>query len=430
MVGRGTRLCENLFGPGEHKKNFRIFDFCQNLEFFGQDPATKEAPPAKSLTERIFASRLSLVRALESDTVSPGLQEEGEPFEGHPDVPPSIEEIISETRERLGSHVGSMNLDNFVVRSKRLLVEKYQDGKNWQMLDDKTVDELSDIAGLPNTLAVEGEEAKRFDLLMLSLQLALLNGEQRFDKLKKQLVELCEALDARASVPAIKQHIQLIEEVQLEDWWEGVTVPLLELVRRRLRKVVHLVDRTQRNILYANFEDTLGNAQVMELPGTSGVDIVSFTRKARAFLRAHEDNIALNKVRNAKPLTGTDLQSLEAILLDAGIGDQEDVERAAESADGFGNFIRTLVGLDKAAATAKFERFITPEAIANQIEFINMIIDHLTENGVMDAGLLYESPFKDIAPKGPEELFADDTVVQLVRVIRETSEPGRGEAVG
>ena len=38
MLGRGTRLCKDLFGPGEDKRNFFIFDFCQNLEFFSQNP--------------------------------------------------------------------------------------------------------------------------------------------------------------------------------------------------------------------------------------------------------------------------------------------------------------------------------------------------------------------------------------------------------
>ena len=36
MVGRGTRLCPNLFGPGKDKQNFKIFDICGNLEFFSQ----------------------------------------------------------------------------------------------------------------------------------------------------------------------------------------------------------------------------------------------------------------------------------------------------------------------------------------------------------------------------------------------------------
>src|SRR3984893_5153548 len=79
MMGRGTRLCENLFGPGQHKEFFRVFDYCQNLEFFGANPELKEAGGAKSLSERLFAARLDLVRGLDdkggkSDGLAAGAQ--------------------------------------------------------------------------------------------------------------------------------------------------------------------------------------------------------------------------------------------------------------------------------------------------------------------------------------------------------------------
>ncbi len=108
----------------------------------------------------------------------------------------------------------------------------------------------------------------------------------------------------------------------------------------------------------------------------------------------------------------------------------EDLERASQVADGFGNFLRSLVGLDKGAATAVFSKFLSTGATADQIEFINMIIDHLTENGTMDAGLLYESPFKDMAPQGPEELFSEEKVVDLIKTIKTASNPDAASSVG
>jgi len=49
----------------------------------------------------------------------------------------------------------------------------------------------------------------------------------------------------------------------------------------------------------------------------------------------------------------------------------------------------------------------------SQIEFINMVIEHLTDQGVMDPALLYEPPFTDIAPTGPDELFGEERVTRL-----------------
>jgi type I restriction enzyme R subunit len=81
MMGRGTRLCPDLFGPGQDKEYFRVFDFCQNLEFFGANPEIKEVGVAKSLTERLFAARLDLIRSLdEKKGKSKGLGEAKTPF--------------------------------------------------------------------------------------------------------------------------------------------------------------------------------------------------------------------------------------------------------------------------------------------------------------------------------------------------------------
>ncbi|WP_018689620.1 DEAD/DEAH box helicase family protein [Ahrensia kielensis] len=418
MVGRGTRLCPDLFGPGEDKDSFRIFDFCQNLEYFGQDPATKEAPKSKSLTERLFFARLSLVKTLESENDRGGMSASEEDYEDHPDATPTVSEIIRQARAEAQGLIRSMSLDNFVVRSKRFLVEKYQKPESWIALSDDAIEELGEIAGLPNNLAFEGEEAKRFDLLMYSLQVGLLRGEKRYEKLQKQLIEIAEALEVLSSVPAVKQHMVLIEDIQRANWWEGMTVSVLEFVRRRLRSLVHLVERDKRKILYSNFEDEFGQGSSVTLPKTSGVDLESFKKKARAFLRSQNENIALAKVKNAKPLTSTDLADLETMLVDAGIGTHDDIDRASKTAEGLPNFIRSLVGLDKGTASAAFAQFLDSDATADQIEFVQLIIDYLTENGTMSPAMIYESPFKEIAPQGPEELFPEDKVVSLVSAIR------------
>lgn len=71
------------------------------------------------------------------------------------------------------------------------------------------------------------------------------------------------------------------------------------------------------------------------MPQVGEIDFVRFKQKARAFLRAHEDHIVLYKLRQGKPLTTKDLAEIEAMLLDAGIGDAETIERARETSDGF-----------------------------------------------------------------------------------------------
>jgi hypothetical protein len=65
MVGRGTRLSPDLFGPGRDKEFFYIFDYCDNLAFFGQNAAGTEGAGGESLGARLFKNRLELIGELD-----------------------------------------------------------------------------------------------------------------------------------------------------------------------------------------------------------------------------------------------------------------------------------------------------------------------------------------------------------------------------
>jgi type I restriction enzyme, R subunit len=422
MMGRGTRLCEDLFGPGQHKEFFRVLDYCQNLEFFGANPELKEAGTAKSLSECLFAARIDLVRALdEKGGKAEGLSEgQQTPYASGDEAPPSETVIRDGALRTLQDTVTGLNLDNFLVRQRRRAVEKYREPKAWVPIDDDKRKELVDeIAPLPSERSFGTEEAKRFDLLMFSLELALLKGSKRFDALRRQLVEIASALEDQTGIPAIAHQAVLIEEIQTDQWWEGVTVPLLELVRLRLRDLVQHIDKSRKAVVYSNFADEIGDGVEHQLPQIGESDFARFKQKARHFLKAHEDHIVLHKLRQGKPLTQTDLSELEKMLLDAGIGEAGDIERARKTSQGFGRFVRSIVGLDRAAVHEAFGEFLAAGvATASQIEFINMIVEHLTDQGVMDPALLYEAPFIDVAPTGPENLFDEEKVARLFTKIQ------------
>lgn len=315
-----------------------------------------------------------------------------------------------------------MNVDNFVVRSKRRLVETYAVPAAWVEVTDEARRELADeVAGLPSELDPEAEEAKRFDLLMLNLQLAVLLAEPSFERLRDQLKEIAGLLEEKASIPMVREQLPLIQDLQTDEWWEDVTAPMLEVARKRLRDLVRFIEKAHRTPIFTDFEDEIGDAAGVELPGFAGVgDFERFRAKARAFLRQHQEHASLVKLRTNTPLNADDLTELEKMLAAGGVGGAEEIERAKAESHGLGLFVRSLVGLDREAAKGALGGFLTGKSLgANQIEFVNLIVDHLTEHGIMDAALLYESPFTDLAPQGPEGLFTSEQLSALVTILRD-----------
>lgn len=425
MIGRGTRLRPDLFGPKQDKEFFYLFDYCQNLEFFSQNLEPTEGSVSPSLSKRLFTTRLDLLAELDKRIPNIGTGNAPTPADSTTTIDPTLDpttevEVRQAISTQLYTEVNAMNLDNFIVRPKRQMVETYTQSAAWNNLQPGQLRELADhIAGLPTDLPTENEEAKRFDLLMLRLQLARLRAEPKFIRLSQQVQEIAAALEEQERIPSVAEQMELIQEIQTEAWWQDVTIPMLERVRKRLRSLVRLVEKTQRQPIYTNFEDELGPETIIEIPSFgSGSEFDRFRAKARQFLLAHEDHLTIHKLRFNQPLTETDLSELERILLESGIGTPEHLEYAKATSEGLGLFIRSLVGLNREAAKQAFGQFLSGSTVsADQIEFINLIIDHLTHHGTMDPGLLYESPFTDINAQGPEGVFSAQQVDGLISLL-------------
>ena len=421
MVGRGTRLCPDLFGPSQDKQFFYIFDYCQNLEYFSQAIDTTEGVAADSLSRRVFTTRLQLLAELDarfSGGRSKALREP-DPRLGDPETEEDVRRDLAATLHR---EVAAMNLDNFVIRPRRRTVEKYARTEAWIQLSTEGLSELAEeVAGLPSELAAESEESKRFDLLILRLQLWLLRADPRFERLRDRVKEIAANLEEKSAIPMVRQQMTLIQEVQSEEWWQDVTVAMLERLRLRIRGLVQLVDKEKRRMVYSDFEDVLGISNDVDLPGFSdGTDYSRFRLKARNFLRAHLDDTAILRLRMNKPLTRADLDHLEQLFLDNAVGSAQMVERAKAESQGLGLFVRSLVGLDRGAAKDALAGFLSGKTLsANQIEFVDLVVNHLTEHGAMRPSLLYESPFTDVASRGPESLFTSNQLTELFGVLRE-----------
>ena len=403
MVGRGTRLCPDLFGPGKDKKNFYIFDVCGNLEFFSQPVPTVSVGSVAGLSERIFGQRVELIAELDAATTR--------------QLNDTLAGLRATTATLLREQVAAMPPDNFLVRANRRLVEKYSDQAAWEQLGVAEQGELvRDVAALPSALADSDQDAKQFDLLLLSLQLSVLRVEPRFVELKKAVIAIASALMEKQAIPMVRDQMQLIEEVQTDQFWQAVTVPELEQVRLRLRSLVKFIEKSRREPVYTHFEDEMRGTVHISLPGISiGVDAERLREKALAFFRNKLEEPALHKVRWNEPLAPADLEALETMLVQAGVGTTEEIEEVVQQEQGLGLFVRSLVGLDRAAAKRAFSRFIEERHLnASQLDFVNLIIDHLTQCGWMRPEQLYSSPFTDEFSAGPNFVFAEPAEMQAL----------------
>lgn len=410
MIGRGTRLCPDLYGPGQDKEDFYVFDFCSNLEYFQQDLPTVEGSSQKSLSQRIFEQRVGLVTALDERGTDAKLR--------------------ASAAWSLFEYVSGMSVDNVLVRPHRRAVERFADQGAWERLDSHAAREAFSLAGLPSAAKDPDEQAKRFDLLILKRQLAQLDGDAATaERIREAVQGIADALLGKLTIPSVAEQKELLEAVASEEWWVDVTLELLERVRLRVRGLVQFVERTGQHPVYTDFEDTLGERADVELFAvTPGTNFERFRAKASAYLRKHEDHVALQKLRRNKQLTAADLESLERMLVAAG-GEEPDIQRASDEPGGLGVFIRSLVGLDREAVAETFRQFLDGSRYSvDQMRFIQLMVDELTSNGVMAPSRLFESPYTDRAPHGPDMVFSDPDLTIIVDILHDVR--NRAEATG
>ncbi|MEV7067466.1 DEAD/DEAH box helicase family protein [Streptomyces collinus] len=431
MIGRGTRLRPVLYGPDpdnpdHNKQNFYVFDFCGNIDFFNSQLDRSEGRRAVTLTEKLLQRQLDLVRVLDKRQQPDPARDAG------PDAIGTEAEIRWSLAHRLHQTVTGMNLSNFLVRPHRLEIEVFSDFGSWHRVDDGADTALREhLLGLPSEFRPDdeetGEEAKRFDLTAYGLQLAALEGGKEFAKLRAKIQDIASNLLTKTNIPVVGEQAELLEAVAGEEWWDGVTLPLLEDMRRRMRRLARLTDpKVKRNVVYTDFIDELGDITEAEIQGMpQGTDEQRFKQKARAYLLRHEDQPVVRKLRLNEQITKLDLADLEEIFLTEAIASPEDLDEV-RSSGGLGLFVRGLCGLDRQAAQKAFEVFCSGKQFSSrQLDFLTLIIDTVAKRGILGLGDLYEDSFADLAPGGPDDLFTGEELEVLNVIFKELERTAR-----
>jgi type I restriction enzyme, R subunit len=405
MIGRGTRLCPDLFGVGLDKQEFLIFDLCANFDYFQQQITEKDPKPADSLGEKLFKTRLELFQNIAANNTQ-------------------LRQLQQDLGDRLHQQIASMEPQNFMVRRHLAAVEEFSARERWDKLtaqDLKVIGET--LSQLPNGLPNENPLIKRFDLICLKIQLAILQDRSGLETLRDKVRDLLSNLEEprKRNISIVKAQLPLIEAAQTEEWWIDVTPIEIESLRLDIRDLMQFVDRQAEGIIYTDFQDSLGIVTEQNVPyNTTGFSPYQYRKKVEAYIRANQNHIAIAKLRRNLPLTATDLTALEEMLFTTeGLENREKFFNVyANTAQNLQSFIRSLVGLDRATAKAAFSRYLEDRQFsANQIRFVEQIIDLLTQQGVMNPSLLYEPPFTDFHQDGLDGVFGDDDADSIVAII-------------
>jgi type I restriction enzyme, R subunit len=411
MVGRGTRLKEDLFGPGVHKTHALLFDLCGNVEYFKF--GKKEEPKSVSLhlTGQLFKERVHLVREMYAS---------GRMYDA----------IRNELIGVLTRQLNSMDEHHFALRKHMPLLLKFRHPESWERLEELEVNDLTDEDGFAKLVYdSEPEDKKRVDLLHVRLQriilgVAIIPGA---DTKKKQLQTICEALYNKRVIPQVADHADVLKEVMDIRFFERTSAIELNDTRKVIRELIRLLDKKQKVIVHTNFEDELKELNFDNSLPSFG-EFRDYKAHISEYIQKHQDHIAIQKLRRNKLITLTDIESFAEMLEKEQVGTKEQFNKefSSNEENSFGIFVRSLVGLERSAAQDAFASLLQRTNLnANQIDFINKIIDYLSVNGVLEPGKLLDQPFVSLHHEGVYGIFDESTVDDIVSVVNSLKESAR-----
>lgn len=394
MIGRGTRLCPGLL-DGEDKEKFYIFDFCGNFEFFRMNKG-KPTAAMVALQSALFNLKAQIAFKLQS-------------------IEFQTEDLIRFRKGLVSDmviRVRKLNRESFAVKQHLKYVDLYANPDQYETL---TYEDTLIIAEELSPLMLPDEEeisAVRFDALLYGIELAYLVGK-KYSRARGDLLKRVNGVAGVANIPEIMVQSDLISKILHTDYLETAGINEFEYIRQNLRSLMKYIPK--KKVRYdTNFEDDILSISWRE-SDLENDDLKNYKAKAEFYIRGHQDNAAIAKLKSNIPLTVSDVMELENILWSE-IGTEQDY-KTEYGEKPLGEFVREIVGLDMNAAKAAFSQYLdTANLDSRQNYFVCQIVEYIVHNGMMkDLSVLLESPFTDQG--SVVEIFTDQAVWIGIRSI-------------
>jgi type I restriction enzyme R subunit len=408
MIGRGTRLCEDLFGPDRDKTHFQIFDHWGNFERFEMaDYKSAEPKRTKSLVERVFQARLALAEnALEKQN----------------------NDAFQLAVGLLGKDIAALPMKTIAVREKWRQVESVKSTDVLGEFSAATKATLEqDVAPLMQWVDIsQQEEAWRFDQLIARAQAELIRGASTFDDLRDQIVDVVSSL--RINLSQVREKLPVIERVKSNEFWDEVTVHDLEEARQELRGIAQYRQERDRPASDPKIVDVAEDESQIErrrhkvrLGALADIDLVAYRNRVTNVLQGIIDKSdTLQKIRRGEAVSPEDIERLCSLVLVQEPGlDLHELAEYYPQASGLDQAIREVIGMDAHAVHARFSDFVQahPNLASHQIKFLDLLQNHIAKYGSIEIAQLYEQPFTTLHSDGPDGLFEEPLVDELMAII-------------
>jgi len=405
MIGRGTRICQDLFGPGHDKKAFRIFDHWQNFEYFDMRYRETEPTPSKSLMQKVFKSRVDLAEtALNNQEM----------------------EVFKFTTQWIGQAINSLDEGTIAVKEKWREKRTVSKPETLNQFSPNTITTLrNEMAPLMQWVNIRGQgDAYNFDLLVTNAQIELLRNSGHFDDLKGTIINQVTKLPMHLN--PVREKTEVIKKVKSKEFWNPVTVGELEEIRKDLRGIMqYLPDKTPPPPSFKVVDVSDGEVRLAHRPTNLSVvdEKIYKNRVAEALKPLFDTNPTLIKIRKGESVSSDDLSSLTSLVLiqhpDIDLSVLQ--EFYAQTALPLDFLIRSIVGMESDSVKERFTEFTRqhPEVTAQQTRFLGMLQNHISQYGSIEIEKLYEAPFINLDSEGLDGVFPEEKDVnELIQVIQ------------
>lgn len=417
MIGRGSRLRPDLFGPDQDKTHFLIFDLCGNFEFFIENPHGIEGTVQKSLTEIVFNLQLQLAEYLKSTQFTSNLE---------------LTKFRSELLDSLFNQVSNLDHSRFEVKLKLKHVLDYggQNRELWNHLDKKDIHVIENVlAPLIKPEKGDSDLARFYDKLLYALMIKRLETPQtekfidEFVGAINKVSIVSKKLLKKTSIPEVKKKEPLIKLPLDQLFWENDGIRHLEEIRIGIRGLVKYIDFDDQKYVTSNFEDQLYIKNIKEIDGPNSLEnkVLYSNNKFRLeeIIRNNIHHITIGRIRKGEAITEAELKELETILFSKDLN-KTAIEDEIDDELNLVQFIINLMGLDEEKVDQAFADFINEFQLNSvQIEFLNTIKLFLTKNGKIDPSKLYDSPFKNYHSMGIDGVFNQQQSNRIFKIIED-----------